>query len=120
MTNTDIKDILAANQAGSSFAKIAEDKGIKLDAYKNEVLKEKTAYVDEQVKAGILTEAQANLIKERIQQRIQACDGQGLNQDQGFGRGLGLGQGGYGNGTHNYGRSFRGQGMGSGNCILNQ
>lgn len=116
MTDSSIKDVLAANQAGSTFAKIAEDKGIKLDAYKDAILKGKTDYIDEQAKAGVITEAQASLIKERMQQRIQACDGQGINLSQGPGLNQGRGR----NGMHGAGRGFTGNGARFSNSIFNQ
>lgn len=120
ITNTNIKDVLASNQAGTTFAKIAEEKGIKLEDYKSAVLKGKTDYIDEQVKAGTLTEAQANIIKERMQQRIQACDGQNLNRGQGFGPGSGMRQRNHINGLNGSGAGFNCNGAGFNNSIFNQ
>ena len=41
----DIKGIIAQRQAGKSYYQIAEDKGIKAEDYKNDLLKKKNAYI---------------------------------------------------------------------------
>lgn len=125
ITGTDIKDIISANQEGSTFAQIAEDKGVELEEYKDAVLEGKSAYIDEQVNAGALTEAQAEVVKERMQQRIENCDGTAQYRSQGQGMGMmqGAGQGFRGQGMNGAGRGFRGNGAGMGNSqnsIFNQ
>lgn len=96
----DIEDVIALRQSGKSYYQIAVDKGIKAEDYKNDLLDLKNAYVDEQVKAGSLTEEQGKLIKERMNTNIENCNGQtpGLGRMNG-GCGFGGGFGRMGNGA---------------------
>lgn len=105
MLDMDIKDVLELRQAGKTYYQIAVDKGITPEDYKNEMLEKRNVYIDEQVKSGAITEAQGNLIKERMNDNIGSCNG----QTPGSGRsGGGCGMGGmsrsFGGG---FGRSYR-------------
>lgn len=94
--NISLKDAVALRQAGKTYYQIAEDKNIKVEDYKNELLKARNAYIDEQVKAGTITETRAKLIKERISTAIENCDGTSSGScrlNGGFGRGNGSGKG---------------------------
>lgn len=98
----DIEDVIALRQAGKSYNQIAADKGIEVEDYLNDLLASKNAYVDEQVKTGIITEEQGKLIKERMSANINNCNGQTpgfgrMNGGCGVGRGFG---GGFGNGRN--------------------
>lgn len=106
----DISNILALRQAGKTYYEIATDKGIKADDYQNDLLEKKNSYVDEQVKAGIITESQGKLIKERMSTNIGTYSGltSGLGRFNG-GCGMGGGFGGFG-----MGGGFGGFGMGGG------
>ena len=99
----DIKDVLAQRQAGKSYYQIAEEEGIKAEDYKNDLIEKKNAYIDEQVKAGRLTEEQGKLIKERLKSNIEDCNGQvpGMGRMNG-----GCGMGGFGRGNRAFGRNF--------------
>ncbi len=103
----DIEDVIALRQAGKTYYQIAVDKGITAEDYKNDLLKKRNAYVDEQVKAGTITEEQGKLIKERTSTNIENCNGQtpGLGRING-GCGIGAGFGGNGMGMGRSGRGF--------------
>ena len=91
MLDMDIKDIIELRQAGKTYYQIAADKGITPEDYKNELLEKKNAYVDEQVKSGIITEDQGSLIKERIDNNIDNCNGQAPGSGR-FSGGCGMGR----------------------------
>lgn len=106
----DIKDIIALRLAGKSYYQIAVDKDVTVESYKNDLLEKRNAYIDEQVKAGLITEDQGKLIKERMSTNIENCDGQTpgfgrMNGGCGFGGGFG---GGRGFGRMGNGIGFRG------------
>lgn len=109
----DIKDVLALRQAGKSYYQIAVDKGVSAEDYKNDLLDKRNSYIDEQVKAGVLTDDQGKLIKERMSTNIENCNGQTpgigrMNGGGGFGGGCGMGAGfgGTGMGGFRGGRGF--------------
>ncbi|MGE5677623.1 MAG: hypothetical protein ACM3ZR_06145 [Pseudomonadota bacterium] len=109
----DIEDVIALRQAGKTYYQIAEEKGIKAEEYKNDLLDMKNAYVDEQVKAGNLTSEQGKLVKDRYSANIAACDGQTLgagrlNGGCGLGASCGMGNG----GSRGFGRMGNGNGFG--------
>ncbi len=103
----DIKDVLALRQAGKSYYQIAVDKGVTAEDYKNDLLDKRNVYIDEQVKAGIITEDQGKLVKERMNTNIENCNGQtpGLGR-MGGGCGIGGGFGRAGMGGFGGGRGF--------------
>ena len=90
LTGMSVEDVLEANQAGATFFEIAQGKGIELEQYKKAVLDEKLTYVDEQVKAGILTEDQGKIIESRMTENINNCNGlgRGMGMRNGQDRGL--------------------------------
>ncbi|WP_434577539.1 alkyl sulfatase-like hydrolase [Thermoanaerobacterium thermosaccharolyticum] len=89
-----------------TLQQIALDNGIKLEDFKNALLKAKTDYVDQMVKSGTITEERAAEIKSLLKERIDACDGTGYG---GAGLGIGFGRSGMvGNGYD------RGHGLGLG------
>ncbi|WP_434639640.1 alkyl sulfatase-like hydrolase [Thermoanaerobacterium thermosaccharolyticum] len=74
-----------------TLQQIALDNGIKLEDFKNALLKAKTDYVDQMVKSGTITEERAAEIKSLLKERIDACDGTGYG---GAGLGIGFGRSG--------------------------
>lgn len=99
-----IKDVIALRQAGKTYYPISIDKAVTAEDYKNDLLEKKNAYVDEQVKAGSITEEQGKLAKERMSTNIESCNGQtpGLGRMNGgcdFG---GAGMGGFGSNVQYY------------------
>lgn len=103
----DIEDVLALRQAGKSYYQIVTDKGIDAEDFKSDLLEKKNVLIDEQVKAGSLTEEQGKLIKERMSTNIDNCNGQtpGLGRING-GCGMGSGLNGTGMGGLGKGRGF--------------
>lgn len=111
-----VADLQAARQSGSSLAEIAAKQGISRDDLIAAMLKAHQAAVAAQVKAGNLTQAQADqilsLMKSRIEQQIDykgvgpAAGRGGFGPGAGFGRGMMGGRGGRGPGF--------GRGAGSG------
>ncbi len=101
----DLDDVFKLRSAGKSYYTIATENGIKEDDYKNDLLDKRNDYVDEQVKAGVITAEQGKLIKERMAANIESCNG----LTPGAGRlngGCGMGGG--------FGRSGNGGGFGRG------
>lgn len=92
---------------GETYGTIAEEAG-RLDEFQTEMLQQRKAVLDEQVKAGQITQDQANQIYENIKNNQATCNGQGIG-GRGYGMrgaGCGLGQG--------YGCGGFGGGYGSG------
>ncbi len=110
-------EVLAKERAtGKTYGEIAQDAG-KREEFKTQVLAEKKALLDERVKAGSLTQKQADEIYQAIKDNQTNCDGTGnagigKRAGMGFGQGCGLGQG-QGRGQ---GQGCQGQGMG--NCLV--
>lgn len=112
-----------------SFGAIAADAGV-LKAYQDAQLAAKKALVAERVKAGTLTQAQADAWLAKVEAQMATCDGTGENQQKlgmnmgmrfGGGQGKGAGQGqGQGFGAKQGGRQGQGQGQGlrNGSCGL--
>jgi hypothetical protein len=88
-----------------TYGTIANDEG-KLQEFKNEMLENKKALLDQRVKDGTLTQAEADEIYNTIKENQVNCDGSGNN---GSGKRMGAGFGKMmGNGN--------GQGFGRGQC----
>jgi len=108
MLDMDIEDVIALRQEGKTYYQIAISKGVKTEDYKNALLEKKNAYIDEQVKDGNITEDQGKLIKERMSNNIENCNGEAsgsgrMNLRCGIGKGTGSAE---------IGRSRRGLGLG--------
>lgn len=104
------KSVEAVNEeraAGKTYGTIANDAG-KLDEFQNQLLEQRKAILDQQVKDGRLTQEQADTIYNNIKNNQATCNGAGL----GYGRGYGMGPG--------YGRAAGqgyGRGLGNGYCF---
>lgn len=103
------KSVEAVNEeraSGKSYGTIANEAG-KLDEFQNQMLEQRKAILDQQVKDGRLTQAQADAIYNNIKNNQATCNATGM----GYGRGYGMGAG-YGRGAgQGYGRS-----LGNGYC----
>ncbi len=114
LTGLDADEVEDQHQAGTSFAAIAKTKGVTSDELVTEALKVREQLLDARVKAGDITQAQADdalaRMKDRLTDRVDSTDvGRGMG-----GRGMGgRGQGGCGGGG---GRMGGGRGAGSGAC----
>lgn len=104
-------EVQAARAAGQSYGEQAAAAG-KLEAFNDERLDQYKLRLDEAVKAGRITQADADKLYAAMKARVEACDGTCDNTSGGLGAGAGLGRGnGLGNGA--------GLGMGrmaGGNC----
>ena len=102
--------VVAERQAGKTFAQIAADKGVNQTAVVDATLKVRQDTLATKVKAGAITQTQADTALSRMKTRLadkvtstnSACDGTGA----GGGGGRGAGSGGQG----------RGAGSGCGGC----
>lgn len=104
LTGKSVEEVTKERTSGKTYGTIAKEAG-KLEEFKTETLKEKKAILDQRVKDGSLTQAQADEIYNSIKTNQATCDGTGSS---GIGRmnGAGFGQG-------------RGQGMGKGQGMGN-
>lgn len=114
LTGQSVESVITKRaETGKTYGTIAQDAG-KLEEFKKEMLALKKANLDAQVKAGRLTQAQADAIMKAIEENQATCDGTGgarNGQRMGakFGsNGAGLGNGGFGCGMGG------GRGFGSG------
>jgi hypothetical protein len=102
LTNTDASDIMAQRASGTSFAAIAQAKGISTQALLAEATRLETAELDAAVTAGRLTDAERTQILAGLQAHLQeeltethALPGDGDHPGRGFERnGGGAGQNG--------------------------
>lgn len=99
LTGKTVEDVTKERTAGKTYGTIAEEAG-KLEEFKAETLQQKKEILDQRVKDGSLSQAEADEIYNSIATNQATCDGTG---SAGIGRmsGAGFGQG-------------RGQGMGQG------
>jgi hypothetical protein len=114
LTGQSTTDVYAQRKAGKSFAAIAAAKGLSADKLTSDALAARKAALDSAVKAGKITQAQADTMyarmKDRVPDRINSaapagCDGSGSGAGRGSGGGAGRGAG-------------RGAGGGcGGNCV---
>lgn len=108
-TGRSATDVYADRAAGKSFADIAAAKGVSADELTTDVLDARKAALDAAVKAGTITQAQADTMlanmKANVSSRITStapgtCTGAGPGNGAGAGRGAGRGMmGGAGRGA---------------------
>ncbi|MFZ3130106.1 MAG: hypothetical protein WA125_03140 [Desulfosporosinus sp.] len=111
LTGKPIEEITAQRAAGKTYGAIAQEAG-KLDAFKAQTLEQKKIVLDQRVKDGNLTQAQADQIYNSIKTNQTTCDGSGsagIYKNKGLGLGQGMGSGA---GQHN--GSGIGRGVGNG------
>lgn len=115
LTGKTVEEIRAQRAAGTTCGTIAQEAG-KLDEFKEEMLVQKKAVLDQRVKDGKLTQEQADAIYQAIGAHQATCDGTGsagIGQKNGAGFGQGIGKGsGQGNGSGIGNGIGRGMGMG--------
>lgn len=106
LTGKSVDEINKERLDGKTFYQIATEK-VSPEEFKSAVINEKSSIIDERVQSGAITKEQGDLMKERINENVQNCDGQGQKGQggMGFGRGQGRGQG------------MMSQGRGFGNCL---
>ena len=113
LTGKTVEEVTIERTSGKTYGTIASEAG-KLDEFKTQSLEQRKAVLDQRVKDGNLTQAQADEIYKSIVTNQSTCDGTGSSgigrrNGGGFGqgRGQGMGQG-------------RGQGNGGGRGINTQ
>ncbi|MHB1485752.1 MAG: DUF2680 domain-containing protein [Saccharofermentanales bacterium] len=89
--------IAQKTESGDTYGTIAKEAG-KLEEFKDEMLEIKKDALAERVKAGTMTQEQADLILKNIEENQATCDGTGSarigqKSGAGFGRMNGQGQG---------------------------
>lgn len=91
LTGKSVEELTEERDAGKSYGRIAYEAG-KLEEFKAGMLEQRKAILDQRVKEGKLTQAQADDILNKIKERHALCDGTG---DPGIGahRGKALGRG---------------------------
>ena len=114
LTGQSVEQVTAERVAGKTYGTIANDAG-KLDEFKTENLAQKKAILDQRVKDGNLTQAQADATYKSIVANQATCDGTGSagigqRNGAGFGQGMGMGAG---SGQRNGGGMGRGMNNGS-------
>lgn len=107
LTGKTTSELYQERAAGKTYGTIAKDAG-KLDEFQAQMLEQKKAVLDQRVKDGILTQAEADTIYNNIKNNQATCDGTG---SAGIGRNAGVG---FGNGG-----AGRGMGNGMGNGMRN-
>lgn len=112
VTGKTVTEVTAERSQGKTYGTIAKDAG-KLTEFQVQMLEQRKADLDQRVKDGRLTQAQADTIYNNIKNNQLTCDGTGSarigrQSGAGFGQGTG-GCGGQGCGIGG------GQGMGRGN-----
>jgi len=118
LTGKSLEQVTAERASGKTYGTIASEAG-KLDEFKTENLEQRKGILDQRVKDGYLTQAQADAAYDAMKANQATCDGTGsarMGQRNGSGSGSGSGQGmGMGAGQRNGG----GRGMNAG-CRLTQ
>ena len=116
LTGKSVEEITAQRATGTTYGTIAQEAG-KLDEFKTQSLEQKKLVLDQRVKDGKLTQAQADEIYNSIKTNQATCDGTGSaaigkSNGVGFGQGMGTGRGA---GQRNGGGMGRGMGSGMNN-----
>lgn len=104
LTGKSVEEITTLRAAGATYGTIANQAG-KLDEFKDQTLEQKKIILDQRVKDGNLTQAQADQIYASIKTNQVNCDATGsagIGKRNGVGFGQEMGQGA---GQHNSGRS---------------
>lgn len=120
LTGTTVEQVQEQRQDGTSFAEIAAKKDVSADKVVDTTLDIRKEVLDARVKAGTLTQEQADgaldrmteRVKERVTSQDEGCTDEGANRNQDGGRGKGGGKG-EGRGMGGGGKGA-GRGMGGG------
>ena len=93
ITGQTVEQVTAERAAGKTYGAIAKDAG-KLDQFKTANLDQRKAVLDQRVKDGNLTQAQADATYKAMETNQATCDGTGsasIGQKMGGGFGQGMG-----------------------------
>ncbi|MBZ9686465.1 hypothetical protein G9F72_009000 [Clostridium estertheticum] len=101
LTGKTIEEVAKERTSGKTYGTIASEAG-KFDEFKAASLQQKKLILDQRVKDGNLTQAEADKIYNDIKTNQVTCDGTGKKNGVGFGQGRGMGKGvGQGSGQRN-------------------
>lgn len=114
LTGKTVQEVTEERAAGKTYGTIASEAD-KLVEFKAEMLAAKKAILDQRVKDGVITQAEADEIYKALEENMANCDGTG-NAGIGKKYGAGFGMGGNGQGQ---GRGA-GKGMGCGRGMINR
>jgi len=95
LTGKSIEQVTAERVAGKTYGTIASEAG-KLDEFKAQTLELRKANLDQSVKDGNLTQAQADAAYNAMKANQAICDGTGsarIGLGNGTGQGMGMGAG---------------------------
>ena len=95
LTGKSVEQVTAERAAGKTYGTIASEAG-KLDEFKAETLELRKAILDQRVKDGNLTQAQADAVYNTMKANQAICDGTGsarMGLGNGTGQGIGAGAG---------------------------
>jgi hypothetical protein len=124
LTGKSVEALTEERATGKTYGTIAKDAD-KLEEFQAQMLEQKKAILDQRVKDGKLTQAQADEIYKAIKDNQATCDGTGSagigkKYGAGFGQGNGMGKGqGSCTGT-GMGGNGQGRGMGTGRGMMNR
>lgn len=109
LTGKSVEDVYDARSNGDSFADIAKSGGVSADALADEVLAARKAALDDAVKAGTVTQAQADAMLANMKSRVTSrISSDAPANCTGAGNGAGRGTGGCGGGGGRGGRGMMG------------
>ncbi|AHF08203.1 hypothetical protein [Desulfitobacterium metallireducens] len=122
LTGKTVEQVTTERATGVTYGTIANDAGV-LDSFKQEILAQKEAVLDQRVAEGTMTQEQAASVKSALEANQATCDGTGSAQigranGVGFGSGMMQGQG-RGQGRGGFGGGM-GYGVGMGRAGLTQ
>ncbi|WHH60683.1 DUF2680 domain-containing protein [Petroclostridium sp. X23] len=103
-TGQTVEDLYEERSTGKTYGQIADENGV-LDQFKDSMLEQKKAIVEQRVEEGTITREQADAFLKAMEERIATCDGTGIGGGLGRQSGMGFGRGSAGG---------RGQGRGFG------
>jgi len=95
LTGKSVEQVTTERAAGKTYGTIASEAG-KLDEFKAEILEQKKAFLDQRVKDGNLTQAQADAAYNTMKANQSICDGTGsarMGLGNGSAQGMGMGAG---------------------------
>jgi len=116
LTGKSVEELYTERQSGKTYGTMAKDAG-KLEEFKAQMLEQRKAILDERVKAGTLTQEQADTIYNNMKENQAVCDADGsagLGMRNGTCAGTGSGQGMMGQGKGMRGGFGNGMGAGRG------
>ncbi|EGW40212.1 hypothetical protein [Desulfosporosinus sp. OT] len=97
LTGKSVEQVTSERAAGKTYGTIASEAG-KLEEFKAETLEQRKAFLDQRVKDGNLTQAQADAAYNTMKANQAICDGtgsarMGLGNGSALGMGMGMGAG---------------------------